>query len=244
MKRCLILLAAGLVATASLLLAPLELLKPAEVPVDGMTFRVIALIQPAILVTLMTALGCWLAPKVGLDAPLTGALAKGGGAGAVLRRQIGPAALAGLIVAGVLLTYGWFSRDWMADAPAAYSFQPPLVSKLLYGGIAEELLTRWGLMTLFVWVAWKIGGSAATVPGWCYWTGVLLAALLFAAGHLPALYALVPSVSMPLLLAVLAANALPGVLFGVLYWKRGLEAAMLAHALAHAIATAAMPLMP
>ena len=32
-------------------------------------------------------------------------------------------------------------------------------------------------------------------------------------------------------------NTLPGVIFGWLFWKRGIEAAMIAHALAHALAT-------
>lgn len=36
-----------------------------------------------------------------------------------------------------------------------------------------------------------------------------------------------------MLAAVLVGNALPGFLFGLLYWKRGLEAAMITHALAH-----------
>jgi membrane protease YdiL (CAAX protease family) len=35
---------------------------------------------------------------------------------------------------------------------------------------------------------------------------------------------------------VVAANALPGLAFGWLYWRQGLEAAILAHALAHVFA--------
>jgi hypothetical protein len=140
-------------------------------------------------------------------------------------------------VALVLLGYGWLSRDWFANAPAALAFQPPLVSKLLYGGIAEELLTRWGLMTLFVWIAWKLSGSRSPVPAAAYWIGALLAALLFAAGHLPTLYAIMPAPAPQLIAAVIAGNAVPGLLFGWLYWRRGLEAAMIAHALAHALTT-------
>ena len=33
-------------------------------------------------------------------------------------------------------------------------------------------------------------------------------------------------------------NALPGMLFGALFWRKGLEAAIIAHALAHAISVA------
>ncbi len=236
MKRCLILLVAGLFAIASLLSAPLELLRPAGMPIGDMAFRGLALVNPVILLLIAVALGCRLAPKVALDAPLAGVVARGEPVAPVLRHQVGPAMLGGVAVALVLLGYGWLSRDWFANAPTALAFQPPLLAKLLYGGIAEELLTRWGLMTLFIWFAWKLTGSPARVPTWCYWTGALLAAALFAAGHLPVLYSLMPSPPLSLLVAVLAGNTLPGLLFGLLYWRRGLEAAMIAHALAHALA--------
>ena len=38
---------------------------------------------------------------------------------------------------------------------------------------------------------------------------------------------------------IMASNAVPGILFGWLYWRWGLEAAMLAHALSHATAALA-----
>ena len=103
--------------------------------------------------------------------------------------------------------------------------------------MAEELHTRWGLMTRFVGIAWKVSGRRRLVPSWTYWVGAIIAPLLFAAGHLPLLFTLMPSPPVKMLLAVLAGNAIPGVLLGWLYWKRGLEAAMIAHALAHLIAT-------
>jgi hypothetical protein len=70
------------------------------------------------------------------------------------------------------------------------AFEIPLVSKLLYGGIVEELLLRWSLMSLLVWVAWRLAGRPAPVPGWVYGIGLVASALLFAVGHLPALVAL------------------------------------------------------
>jgi hypothetical protein len=42
---------------------------------------------------------------------------------------------------------------------------------------------------------------------------------------------------------IVAANALPGLLFGWLFWRRGLEAAMGAHALAHLFAWAALAIV-
>lgn len=70
-----------------------------------------------------------------------------------------------------------------------------------------------------------------------YWIGILAAALTFAASHLPLLYALTGSPPHWLLALVLAGNGIAGVAFGWLYWRAGLEAAIMAHALAHVVAT-------
>ena len=75
----------------------------------------------------------------------------------------------------------------------------------------------------------RYGQRVVAVPG----------ALLFAAGHLPMLFFLLPEPPGVLILMVLAGNALPGLLFGWLFWRRGLEAAMIAHALAHLFGTIA-----
>ena len=95
-----------------------------------------------------------------------------------------------------------------------------------YGGIAEELQLRLFLMTLLVWAVARLRG--ATPPPWVYWVAIVLAALLFGAGHLPAaakLWGLDPVV----VLRTLLLNGIAGVVFGWLYWKRGLEMAMLSH---------------
>lgn len=231
--------ALGMVAVLSLLLAPLEALMPAGFEMDPMAFRALALINPLVLTSLAVLIGCWAAPKLGLDAPLVRALLDRRGAGVVLRRQAGPALLGGIASAAVVLIYGALTADWFAGNAAVAAFEMPLVTKLLYGGVVEELMLRWGVMSLIAWIAWKLSRSR----GAALWTAVLIAALLFALGHLPALYALVPEAPGGLVAPVIVANAVPGVICGLLFWRRGLEAAMVAHALAHLISTAALPLL-
>ena len=114
---------------------------------------------------------------------------------------------------------------------------------ILYGGISEELISRWGLMSFFVWMLWRLAAAPGPVRAWCFWLGAAAAALLFALAHLPMLYALVDDPSLALMAAVIAGNALPGLLFGWLFWRRGLEAAMLGHASAHMIAAGAAVLV-
>ena len=91
-----------------------------------------------------------------------------------------------------------------------------------YGGITEELLTRLGLMSVIAYVLARLHIRAA-VP-----IAIVIAAVLFAAGHLPAAASLAP-LTAPAVARVLVLNAIGGLVFGWLYWRRGLEAAMIAH---------------
>lgn len=236
-RLCLTLWLAGLAAVVSLLAAPLEGLQPKTMHLPWWQFRLLGMVNPLILVSAAVALGCWAARRVGLDAPLIRALLEREPAWPALRRQLGPAIATGVATALVLWSYGRISAPWFAAANLP-DLAMPLVTKLLYGGVAEELMCRWGLMSLFVWLAWKIARSKQPRPG-AFVAGALIAALLFAAGHLPLLFMVLPQPPAGLVLAVLAGNALPGLLFGLLFWRHGLEAAVQAHALGHLLFTLA-----
>jgi len=216
------LLALGLLSVSSLMLVPLETLLP-----DGIDLpRAALLIQPAIILVACTFLGWWAAPKVALDAPVLGALAEGGDWLAPLRAGLVPALLGGLISAAVLVAYGLLTGPYFAGEQAGLEL--PMVTRLLYGGVAEEIMLRWGALSLLALIALKLGVRLQAAQ----WTGNAVAALLFAAGHLPALFALVDPPGW-LIGAVIAGNASVGLVFGWLFIRKGLEAAMIAHALAH-----------
>ena len=62
----------------------------------------------------------------------------------------------------------------------------------------------------------------------------MVSALLFGLSHLPALAAQA-ELTVGLVARTVLLNALGGVAFGVLFWRRHLEAAMVAHASAHVV---------
>jgi membrane protease YdiL (CAAX protease family) len=95
-----------------------------------------------------------------------------------------------------------------------------------YGGIGEELQLRLFLMTLIVWTIAKFRKSPPTDS--VYWIAITIAALLFGAGHLPAAAEVWPLTTVVVVRTVLL-NAVAGMVFGWLYWRRGLEVAMLGH---------------
>lgn len=69
---------------------------------------------------------------------------------------------------------------------------------------------------------------------------IIVAALLFGAGHLPLASQLAP-LTAAVVVRVLAYNAIAGFVFGWLYWKRGLEHTVLAHFCADLILHVAAP---
>lgn len=112
------------------------------------------------------------------------------------------------------------------------------LSGLLYGGIAEELQMRWGLVSLVTLGLWKLLARRAPVPpATLTWLAVALIAVLFGVAHLGAAAAIVSLT--PLIVArTVVINALAGVVFGWLFTRRSLESAMVAHAASHVAITA------
>jgi membrane protease YdiL (CAAX protease family) len=208
---------------------------PTNLPLSPPALIAAALAQTAVLVAGATALGVALAPRLGLRSHL----AERGVGGLPALASEAPLAVglgllsAALIVGLDLALRPLMPQEFLAAVQASSSGLATLISGLLYGGIAEELLLRWGVMSLFAWVGWRIGqrgvGQPATVV---VWLAILAAALLFGLGHLPAAAALAPLTPAFVLRTVLL-NSLVGIVAGWLFWRRSLEAAMLAHMAVH-----------
>jgi len=106
-------------------------------------------------------------------------------------------------------------------------------------GIGEELLMRFLLMTLLTLMFLKLFRMPSTAA---VWSAIILVALVFGALHLPPTAELVELSSLIIVRAMLL-NGIAGIAFGLLYWKRGLESAMVAHILTDVIVHGLMPLI-
>ncbi|WP_194775376.1 CPBP family intramembrane glutamic endopeptidase [Pararhodonellum marinum] len=107
-----------------------------------------------------------------------------------------------------------------------------LAARFLYGGITEEIFMRFGLMTLLVWLTAKLSKGLKPIV---YWIGIILSSLIFAVGHFPVVFQTVGNPSIVMISYVLLGNTIGGLVFGWLYWKKGLESAFLAHIFAHVV---------
>jgi hypothetical protein len=231
-RRFLPLWAVGLAGLLSLLLQPLPpavLQAPQVQHLPLPVLRALLLVNPFLLLTLMALLGAALAHRVGLGSRLAGTYADRS------RRWTWQAPAIGLATAALILA---LDLAWMPSLGEAWrqleaQTRPPLWRTLptgmLYGGITEEVMLRWGLMSAVAWALARMAGARPAV----YVAAAVIAALLFGAGHLPAM-AQVVELTPAVATRTVVLNAVAGLAYGLLFWKRGLEAAMVAHAATHA----------
>lgn len=183
------------------------------------------------------ALGLWLGEKAGLGAPILRAWLSG--ERRLLQRyggSLGIGFLAGLAVGLPLSGLSAMSSLLLpleADSAVLediYGRLTPLkgLGGSLMAGITEEVWFRLGLMTLFVFALNWLTGRKETTAG-VAWLANVLAVLPFGLLHLTNLMAIGAPINLATTALVVGLNGAAGIVFGYLYWRRGLEAAMLAH---------------
>ncbi len=228
----------GLTGMASMLTMdiplPAEFEKVLKESFTTAQIRLLILLNPSILLVVAVVVGTILYQKVQLRVP-------------VIEKWVGinnePLNLAGLVKSGivggivagivVVLVVLLFKPMMAADyEKLVQSLQPTLAARFLYGGFTEEIFLRYGLMTLIVWISSKV--LKGITPA-AYWTGIVLAALIFAVGHFPVVFNTIEEPGMAILTYVLIGNSVGGLVFGWLYWKKGLESAFIAHIFIHVV---------
>jgi hypothetical protein len=238
-----ILFFAGLLGVLSLLLVLPEMmwgrtLPPGAPELSPEALAALSLVNPTLLLAIAVAAGVRLAACLGFRSHLAEWAKTGQVSGTRLWHEFPRAVAAGGAVAlFVVLLDAGIQRIWgEIPTPDGLSWSAgQLVSGMLYGGVTEELLMRWGLLTTVVWFGWRIVQRSSGVPRpWLVWGAIAVTAILFGAGHLPAAAATM-SLTPLLVLRMMVLNALAGVVFGWLYWKYSLEAAMIAHATGHVV---------
>lgn len=178
------------------------------------------------------AVGVWLGPKVRLGSGLGELVSRTPGAWETVRKSLMPGTLVGLAIGGVVLL-GVSSMPEDARIPG---WDNPTIFEVflrcLSAGITEEIAFRFGLMTFLVWVI-RLGLKRAATDATSLWVGNLLAALLFAAAHLPGLPA--GAWNPALLVPIVAAITAGGMVMGWLFMRYGLVSAIGAHFVADVV---------
>ena len=188
----------------------------------------IAMAQTVLYAAVCGFVGCLLANSLGLWRPIRFERVP-------LLKAMGLSLVGGAIFSLDKWTFG----RWIPEVGASYEALISLnnwLGSVLYGGIVEELMLRLFFMSLLAWLIWKIFfRTAETVPVKVLTAANVVAALLFAAGHLPATLVLFGQLTPMILLRCFLLNGSFGLLFGWLYRKFGIQYAMVSHGLFHIV---------
>jgi len=235
---------AAILSTIALLPYVLELQSSAimslDLPISLPALITLQITQSAILFAIIIFAGMFFARRLGLGTPILDSVTRSESASdkvrAILPLSIGLGVIASLLIIGLeVLIFQPAMLKELGDSANALNLQnaQPAAWKgflaSFYGGIAEEILLRLFVMSLFAWLGRFLSKTQEGKPtSTVFWMANILAAVVFGLGHLPATAMIIPLTPLVITRAILL-NGIGGVIFGWLYWKRGLEAAMIAH---------------
>jgi membrane protease YdiL (CAAX protease family) len=247
-KLFFVLLAAGLIGIVAALPMMFELVDQfvppeeqqdieSQLPLPIPLLVLLALIQNCAVFGGAIAAGLALSRRIGTGAPLLSKLLSGVELLSV-RPNLPLAAFVGFLLGTVLaIVDGALLLSHvpvnLRESGESIALWKRLLAGLLYGGITEELLMRLFLFSLIAWVFGRVSKAPNGRPSnGTFWMANVVVALLFGLGHLPATQAIVP-LTPAVVFRCLLLNGAASIVFGYLFWRRGLESAMLAHASAH-----------
>jgi membrane protease YdiL (CAAX protease family) len=192
----------------------------------------VGIAQNLILLSAAIGVGLLCARKLGLGAPLLQAWLYGEQPGQSVGGSLRLGVLAGIAVGVVVLIPLLILAPYLPGLPLVSAGRAALWKRIivgLYGGIDEEILTRLFLLSLFAWLGTKVFQKrGAALSGRVFWIANIVAAILFGLGHLPSA-SMVMQITPAVVVIALILNGIPALTFGYLYWRRGLESAMIAH---------------
>ena len=231
-KLFFILLAACVIA--SVLVIPYSLALTSNETAITPLIMFLSIAQSLVMFAIAVFLGLLLSPRIGMGLPLLEGALEGKSPPknlkSLLLLSVGLGILAGILIVALSIPFDKLIpelRELQLTDTSIPAWKALLAS--FYGGIAEEVLLRLFIVSLFAWIASKIkknpdGGP--TKGG--IWISIVLASILFGLGHLPATAQVISLTGLVITRAIVL-NGVGGLIFGWLYWKKGLESAMIAH---------------
>jgi membrane protease YdiL (CAAX protease family) len=216
----------------SLMVLPYTLaLSPALAKVFTPLVLIAQLIQSLVIFSIAIFMGLFLYKRVGFNLPILEGWLEGKEVGSYLTSILGISVGLG-VLSGIIIVVLSFLFTPVSSIFQNASISVPIWKAFLacfYGGISEEILLRLFLMTLIVWIFYKIKKTAdgkPTVIG--IWLAIIISAVIFGLGHLP-ITGTITSITPLIVVRAVLLNGIAGIVFGWLYWKKGLESAMIAH---------------
>ncbi|STX52660.1 Uncharacterised protein [Legionella busanensis] len=194
-------------------------------------FTRIVTVQTLIMVLLMSAAGSILSLVTGLGDPILNGLLQGQSILGLI--DIIPVLIAttlGLIFF-LFLYYGVASKlldtttlTVMRTLRATFGID----GCLLYGGVVEEILVRWGLINVITFFAFLYTGDKQPL---LIWLAILISGLVVTIGHLPAFIAAGCLTTQRFIYVMLLLHMTQAIIFGWIFWHYGILSVIFAHML-------------
>lgn len=201
------------------------------------------LVQSLIFFSIAIFLGLFFAKKIGFRLPFLEAVLEKGDYKKVIKDIFWKSVFWGVLSAAIIYVLDIVFTIGGA-AISTHQNLAPIWQKLLaamYGGTTEEILLRLFLMTFFIWISMKLfKRDQPTKTGII--ASIFLAAVIFGLGHLP-LTASLTALTPLIVLRAVVLNGVAGIVFGWLFWEKGLESAMIAHFTADIFLLTLLPLL-
>jgi membrane protease YdiL (CAAX protease family) len=229
LKLFFILLVTSIITT--MLVIPYSLaLTSSEIEISAIIL-LLGIAQNLVLFSVAIFFGLLLSKYIGMGMPILQNALEGKKQTKELKSIIGPSVclgiLAGILIFLLSIPFNKLIPELNILEESVSAWKVLLAS--FYGGIAEEILLRLFLVSLFVWITFKIKKTKDGYPtNFGIWLSIIVAAIIFGLGHLPAT-AQITSLTGEVVIRAIVLNGIGGVIFGWLYWKKGLESAMIAH---------------
>ena len=202
--------------------------KPMPVPLPVAV--AIQIVWGTILSAVVILLGLWMATQLGLSTPWLKAWLDGRFCMQRFARTVTFWGLFGALGGAVVFALDRYAFAILVQPITPFQQTPPLWQRVLvafYGGINEEIYLRLFLMTLVIWL-WSKIRKHPTPTRLQTWTAIIAVSVVFGLGHLPMTAQFMPITPVVVIRAIVL-NGVLGILYGWLYWRKGLESAMLAH---------------
>jgi membrane protease YdiL (CAAX protease family) len=215
-----------------------------DLPISLPVLIILSFVQGSLLLAAATGLGLFFATRAGFQFPVFQALLWLNTATISWAHFVLSPLAVGALTAVVIALADWLFGQAGAAVQLAQLNAIAVWKRFLaaiYGGISEEIIMRLFLMSMFVWVLARLTGNTAPLTkSGLVWTANGIVALGFGLGHLPVTATVVELT--PLIVARgVVLNGIAGLVFGWLYWKRGLAAAMVAHFAADIVILITLP---
>lgn len=218
-----------------------ELLKKIGQPIELIFFA--QLIQCLILFSIAIFFGLFFTKKINFRLPLLEAITEKRSCKEILKNILIKSVLIGAVTAIIIYILD-IIFTFLGAAISTHQSYAPIWQKLLasvYGGITEEILLRLFLMTFFIWIGTKLFKQVQPTKIGII-ISIFLAAVIFGLGHLPITASLV-ELNLIIIGRAIILNGVGGIIFGWLFWKKGLESAMIAHFTADIFLLTLLPLL-